>query len=92
MAIEPTRQMAEPLQGIELRVFRSLLHRSDRHNLKAIRVELIGKPEPVASEVETALSRLVESGYLEEFEPGRWRLTRQGYSLRLALLGESSAG
>jgi hypothetical protein len=82
--------MADALEGTELRVFRSLLYKRQCDTLVAIQTELTAKPEPPPNEIQDALGTLVAGGYLEEFEPGRWRLSRSGYGLRRSLLGDGA--
>ena len=80
--------MAEPLDGVELRVFRSLLQEWDRDTVEEIRVELTrGVPVPTA-EVEAALQRLAQRGYAEEFSEGHWRVTPQARAVEATLLGK----
>jgi hypothetical protein len=80
------------LDGLELRVFRSLVFKRQSNTLVTIRIELTDAPEPPVEEVGIALGSLVERGYLEEFRTGVWRLTAMGYERRFLLLGESRRG
>jgi Mn-dependent DtxR family transcriptional regulator len=80
--------MAERLQGVEYRVFRSLLREWDRDSVEAIRVELTRGEEVPTPEIEEALRTLAEKGYVEEFEPGHWRVTDRGRAVERSLLGD----
>lgn len=80
--------MATRLQGVEYRVFRSLLREWDRDTGEAIRVELTRGEEVPAEEIEDALRTLEQKNHVEEFEPGRWRVTAQGRAVERSLLGE----
>jgi Mn-dependent DtxR family transcriptional regulator len=81
--------MAERLQGVEYRVFRSLLREWDRDSVEAIRVELTQGEEVPTPEIEKALRTLAEKGYVEEFEPDHWRVTDRGRAVERSLLGDS---
>jgi hypothetical protein len=80
--------MAKMLQGNEFRVFRCLIreHQSDR--FEDICVELTHDPALTPDEVAEALTALQDCGYAEEFKPGCWRYTQNGYGVRRTLLGE----
>lgn len=83
--------MAEPLQGSELRVFRSLIEEWPWDTVEKIRVELTRGEELSSEQVEAALQRLRQKGYVEEFEAGRWQVTAKGHAVRRTLLGERRA-
>jgi hypothetical protein len=83
--------MAEPLQGAELRVFRSLVEEWPWDTVEKIRVELTRGEELSSEQVEAALEGLRQKGYVEEFEAGRWQVTVNGHGVRRTLLGERRA-
>jgi hypothetical protein len=80
--------VADPLEGVDLRVFRSLFEEEDFDTLKKIRVHLTLGPIVATTEIEAALDRLVLRGYVEERKPGHWWITSQGHAVRRSLLGE----
>jgi hypothetical protein len=80
--------MAERLEGLELRVFRSLFEEYDLDSIEEIRVQLTRGALASATEIETALASLRERGYVEELRPGHWRVAPQGLGVRRSLLGE----
>lgn len=80
--------MAEPLQGPELRVFRSLVEEWPWDTVEKIRVEMTRGEELSSAEVEAALESLREKGYVEEFQSNRWQVTPNGHGVRRTLLGE----
>ena len=80
--------MAERLQGIDFRVFRSLATEWPYDTVEKIRVELTRGPEATAEEIEESLRCLEGKGWLEEFQPGRWKLTPNGHGSKRSLLGE----
>lgn len=80
--------MATPLEGAEFRVFRSLYREWDRDSVEQLRVQMTRGVELSITEIEAALGELEGNGYVEEFEPGRWQLTPNGYGVRRSLLGE----
>jgi len=82
--------MATPLQGAERRVFSSLLHEEQEDSVEKIRIELTRGAELFTEEVEAALEALRLKGYVEEFRPGRWKLTPNGHGVKRSLLGEIS--
>jgi hypothetical protein len=84
--------MAEKLEGAEFRVFRCLINESQFEKFEEICVELTHAPALVPGEVATALDRLEEKGYAEEFQAGHWRFTPNGYGVRRSLLGQPIPG
>lgn len=80
--------MAKPLEGAELRVFRSLIEEWPQDTVEKIRVEMTRGDELSSEEVEDALKTLRDKGYVEEFKPGRWQVTPNGHGVRRTLLGE----
>jgi hypothetical protein len=81
-------RMADRLEGIEFRVFRSLGREADQDTVEQIRVELTHAEVAASDEIQDALTRLSEHGYVEEYKPGRWRITPQGFAVQRSLLGE----
>jgi hypothetical protein len=79
--------MTEPLDGLQLRVFRSLEREWDRDTVEAIRVELTRGPAAGSEQIEQALSQLEALGYVEEREPGRWAITPNGLAVKGSLTG-----
>ena len=79
------------LEGVEFRVFRSLVREWDRDTPKQIEVELSRNPVDL-EEVEAALERLEDAGWLEEYAPGRWRLSGNGEGCKRSLLGAIPPG
>lgn len=82
--------MAEALEGLQLRVFRSLEREWDRDTVDAIRVELTRGPVADAQQIQSALSQLQDLGYVEEREPGHWAITANGLAVKSTLLGVRS--
>lgn len=70
-------------------MFRSLLHEWDRDTVEAIRVELTRGNEVPASQIESDLQSLKANGYVDEYEPGQWKVTAQGRAVEATLLGGS---
>ncbi len=81
-------KMAVRLKGVEFRVFHSLRQEWDFDTVEAIRVHLTQGPVVSTPQIEDALDSLAERGYIEEFEPGRWRISPQGHGVHRSLLGE----
>jgi len=80
--------MAEKLKRAEFRVFRCLVKESQLESFEEICVEMTHRPPLEQDEVAEALAQLQEQGYAEEFKPGRWMHTDNGYAVRRSLLGE----
>lgn len=80
--------MAEPLKGVEFRVFRSLIQEDDFDTVEKIGMHLTLGPMVTTSEIEAALSSLAMAGYVEERKPGHWQITPQGHAVKGSLLGE----
>jgi predicted transcriptional regulator len=80
--------MVDPLQGVELRVFRSLLEEEDFDTVEKIGVHLTLGRMVATSEIEVALASLATAGYVQERKPGHWQITSQGYAVKRSLLGE----
>jgi hypothetical protein len=80
--------VTDPLQGVEFRVFRSLLQESDYETVEQIRVYLTQGPIVPSEDIEEALATLAAKHYVEEYRPGCWKVAPQGYGLRRSLLGE----
>jgi hypothetical protein len=83
--------MAVPLQGSEFRIFRSLLEEWPFNSVEEIRIELTQGPVLSYDEVEEALGALARKGYVEEFEPDRWKVTLDGHAVQRTLLGQLAA-
>lgn len=79
--------MTDQLRGTAFRIFRSLLREWDRNTVEDIRIEMTQGAVVTADEVQDTLDELEKSGYVEEFSPGRWRVTAQGRALERSLLG-----
>jgi hypothetical protein len=79
--------MAERLEGVEYRVFRSLLQEWDRDTVEEIRVELTRGVEVPIAQIEEALRTLESKGYVES-EADHWKITPQGQAVRRSLLGD----
>jgi hypothetical protein len=80
--------MAEQLQGVEFRVFRSLLREPDMNTVHAIYVHLTHGPFVAEPEIEAALAALAERGYVSATESGEWEVSPQGHAVQRSLLGE----
>lgn len=80
--------MAKKLEGNEFRVFRCLIREHQIERFEDICVELTHRPPLSSDEVAEALTSLRDSGYAEEFKPGHWRYTQNGYGVHRTLLGE----
>lgn len=80
--------MAKKLKGSEFRVFRCLIGEHQIERFEDICVELTHRPALASDEVAEALASLRHSGYAEEFKPGHWRYTQNGYGVHRTLLGE----
>jgi predicted transcriptional regulator of viral defense system len=79
----------EPLQGAEFRIFRSLVREWDRDSLRSLEIEMTRRvPYLSREEIAEVLAALEERGYVEEHEPGHWRLTPNGHGVKRSLLGE----
>jgi hypothetical protein len=89
------RMTAEPrqpeLEGVEFRVFRSLVREYDQDTVEHIYVQLSRDPVDRA-DIEAALAALADRGFVEEFEEGRWKATSQGLHLEKRLLGKAYRG
>jgi hypothetical protein len=84
--------MAEPLKGVEFRVFRSLIQEEDFDTVEKIGMHLTLGPMVATSEIEAALDSLAVAGYVEERKPGHWRITSQGHAVKQSLLGDLIGG
>jgi hypothetical protein len=80
--------MAQKLEGSEYRVFRCLIKESQNERFEDICTEMTHRPALSPDEVMDALVFLKEKGYVEEFEPDRWKRSQNGYGVRRSLLGE----
>jgi len=80
--------MVDPLQGVEARVFKSLIQEEDFDTVEKIGVHLTLGPVVATSEIEASLESLATAGYVEERKPGHWRITSQGYAVKGSLLGK----
>lgn len=82
--------MVDPLQGVEARVFKSLIQEEDFDTVEKIGVHLTLGPMVATSEIEAALQSLATAGYVEQRKPGHWQVTPQGHAVKRSLLGELS--
>jgi hypothetical protein len=80
--------MAKKLEGAEFRVFRCLIREYQFERFEDICVELTHRPALTPDEVAEALASLRDSGFAEEFQPGHWRYTQNGYGVHRTLLSE----
>jgi hypothetical protein len=83
--------MAEPLQGAEFRIFRSLVEEWPQDSVEQLRVEMTRGAELSSNEIQEVLESLREKGYVEEFKEGHWQVTPNGHGVRRSLLGERRA-
>lgn len=83
--------MAKRLEGNEFRVFRCLIKEEQFESFEEICLELTHDPALTPEEVAEALTSLQERGYAEEFKPGHWKYTPNGYGVHRTLLGELSS-
>jgi hypothetical protein len=81
--------MADRLEGVGFRVFRSLHQEWDLDTVEDIRIQLTRGPLVPFEQIEAALARLAERRYVEEFKPGHWKITNQGLAVKRSLLGEA---
>lgn len=80
--------MTQILQGVDYRTFRSLLKEGDRDTVEDLRVEMTRGVPVSTEEIESALKRLSDATYVEEYESGRWRVAANGLGVKGTLLGE----
>jgi hypothetical protein len=81
--------MAEQLQGVEFRVFRSLLREPDMNTVHGIYVHLTHGPVVAEPEMEVALAALAVRGYVSATESGEWEVSPQGHGVQRSLLGDN---
>jgi hypothetical protein len=80
--------MAEPLAGVTLRVFRTLLHEPDYETVDDIRLHLTHGAVVGIEAIEAALEELMAAGYVEEFAHDQYRIAPRGHAVKRSLQGE----